>query len=465
RKKLLAALFLIAVVFVVQGAVNAVLARRAEAEAQGIYSNSLTSIIAVARIARDVDQQRIVVDDHVFESAATQMEADERRLAEIRKDIRTASSVYEPLTDLPNEARIWREAQASLARFDAITDEAIRLSRKNLDAEARARMTRALGDYGDLNRLLDELVQLNRTGAREARDRVRALQQKTEAVQLTTRLIGLALLLLVGWWGVREIAEYERQVGTYAAELEQRNRDLDAFAGRVAHDLKNVLGPVMMAPGALRRSSSDPARVREVAEMTERCAHRAEAVIDALLAFSRASVARGSHESGSIRAAVGEVVEELTPVAARLDVTLRVEHLAGVDVACQPGLLHILLANLCGNAVKFLEGQPERSVRISARVEALLCRIDVEDTGPGIPRSAQDHLFDPFYRVEGTRAPGTGIGLATARRIVDSRGGRIAVRSTPGRGSCFSVWLPLAPPHQRLEDRESKGTRQEVSID
>jgi signal transduction histidine kinase len=116
-------------------------------------------------------------------------------------------------------------------------------------------------------------------------------------------------------------------------------------------------------------------------------------------------------------------------------------------------LLHILLANLCGNAVKFLEGQRERRVRISASVDGSSCRIDVEDSGPGIPEPAQEHLFEPFYRVEGSHVPGTGIGLATARRIVESRGGRIAVTSALGQGARFSVWLPLAsPPDDRSAD-------------
>jgi len=143
---------------------------------------------------------------------------------------------------------------------------------------------------------------------------------------------------------------------------------------------------------------------------------------------------------------VKDIIDEISPLAARLDVSVRVEDVPDVQVACSSGLLHILLANLCGNAVKYLEGQRERRVSISANVEDSACRIDVEDTGPGIPRSAQDRVFEPFYRVEGTGVPGSGIGLATSRRIAESRGGRITVTSTLGRGSCFSVWLPLAPP-------------------
>ena len=130
----------------------------------------------------------------------------------------------------------------------------------------------------------------------------------------------------------------------------------------------------------------------------------------------------------------------------RITVSIDAEDIPDVQVRCNAGLLHVILANLCGNAVKYLEGQAERRVRVSAREEGSLCRIEVEDTGPGIPKEAQSKIFQPFFRVEGTHAPGTGIGLATVRRILDARGGRIEVESAEGRGARFIVWLTIAPP-------------------
>jgi signal transduction histidine kinase len=202
---------------------------------------------------------------------------------------------------------------------------------------------------------------------------------------------------------------------------------------------------VSLAPAMLRLSKAEPSRVLEIADRTERSSARATGVVDALLAFSRASRTVEPDEAAGLQETVHAVLEEIGPLVARLDATVELGPLPDVYVRCNPGLLQIVVANLCGNAVKYLDGQSERRVSISARPEGESCRIAIEDTGPGIPREAREKIFEPFFRVEGTRAPGTGIGLATVRRIVDARGGRVNVDSHEGKGSRFEVWLPLAP--------------------
>jgi signal transduction histidine kinase len=351
---------------------------------------------------------------------------------------------------LPGEAASWHETQLILDRFRQGTAEILELSRRHQNPQARVRMSATLGDYKELERDLVELLGFNRAGAADALVELDALQRGTERLQWGVRTAGLLLLIGCGVWGGRRIARYETDLSAYARDLEQRNRDLDAFAGRVAHDLKNALGPIVMTPAMLRQSSERPDKVLQIADRTERCSRKATAVIDALLAFSRAAQGTGSEESGALRPVVRNVVEELAPLAARLEASIEVEDIPDVHLRCSPGLLHIVLANLCGNAVKYLEGQTERRVRVSARGEGSSCRIEVEDSGPGIPKDALGKIFQPFFRVEGTRVPGAGIGLATVRRIVDARGGRIEVASVEGRGSRFIVWLPIA---QAPEDR------------
>ena len=167
-------------------------------------------------------------------------------------------------------------------------------------------------------------------------------------------------------------------------------------------------------------------------------------MLDALLAFSRGGQTLDTAETATLEPVLNSVSEEVTPLATKLAADFRIEAVPDVSLRCSAGLLHIVLANVVGNALKYLAGRPERRVTLSARVDGSDCRIDVADSGPGIPADALEKIFEPFYRVKGTRAEGTGIGLATVRRILDARGGRIAVESVLGVGSTFSIWLPVS---------------------
>jgi PAS domain S-box-containing protein len=108
-------------------------------------------------------------------------------------------------------------------------------------------------------------------------------------------------------------------------------------------------------------------------------------------------------------------------------------------------LLHHITGNLFSNACKY--SPPESPVEVALDYRAPHCILTVRDHGRGIPEDEQARLFDGFYRgsnVENT--PGTGLGLAIARRCAELLGGTIAVRSTAGQGTTFTVTLPLAPP-------------------
>ncbi len=293
---------------------------------------------------------------------------------------------------------------------------------------------------------LDDMAQMHRQKMLET---LKAARQAASVARMLALLVGAVFVtaMLVIWTVVfKKLDRQALRLVETNARLEAANSDLDAFAGRAAHDLRNAIGPILMAPSLLRRTATDSARVLEVADRTESYSTRAIAVIDALLAFSRASKQVEASESGMLRLAVKNVVEESAPMAARIGVTVEVGELPEVVVHCNPGLLHVVLANIYGNSVKYLEGQSEKRVCISAHIEDASCRIEVADTGPGIPKDALQKIFEPFFRIEGVRVAGTGIGLATVRRIVDARGGHIAVKSVEGKGSCFTVWLPIVPP-------------------
>jgi signal transduction histidine kinase len=110
-------------------------------------------------------------------------------------------------------------------------------------------------------------------------------------------------------------------------------------------------------------------------------------------------------------------------------------------VATDPTQLHRVLAILLDNALKYSEAP----VDLSLSREDGRAVISITDRGCGIPEAEIPHIFDRFYRAQGSsRADGTGLGLALAREINDHLGGEIRVQSRPGTGSTFSVTLPLA---------------------
>ena len=228
-------------------------------------------------------------------------------------------------------------------------------------------------------------------------------------------------------------------------QLEQQNRDLDAFAGRVAHDLRNAMAPIALAASVLRSPSADPERIAALADRIEASSRKSMLVINALLALARAGQPLDASASTELLPAIGAALAELDDPVSRqgIDLSVRVE--PGLRVRCDPGLLHVVLANLIGNAVKYVGCHPgPRAVVVSAAVAGQRIEIAVADTGPGIPLAEQSRIFEPFYRAKDAGAVGTGIGLATVERIMRSQGGSVAVESDGVSGATFRVRLPRA---------------------
>jgi signal transduction histidine kinase len=101
-----------------------------------------------------------------------------------------------------------------------------------------------------------------------------------------------------------------------------------------------------------------------------------------------------------------------------------------------------LVANLADNAIKYARGGGRVVIRAAAHSAKV--RVEVEDDGPGLPPNLAERVFEPFVRGAGREIPGLGLGLATVKRLAEAHGGRVGVRSEPGRGSTFWFELPRA---------------------
>ncbi|HEX9102395.1 MAG TPA: HAMP domain-containing sensor histidine kinase, partial [Polyangia bacterium] len=221
--------------------------------------------------------------------------------------------------------------------------------------------------------------------------------------------------------------------------LEEANADLEAFAGRVAHDLRNPLVPILSGSQIIEQANVAPP-VRRTAERIERSAKRLSSMIDMLLDFSRLT-APNEPTACDVAPIVGDVVEGFQEKARAQGVTL-VATCEEVRAACEPIVLASPLQNLIDNALKYghrAGEQPVIEVRGYQRADMVI--IEVEDRGPGIDAAAAEDLFRAFRRgVDG--GEGVGLGLATARRLVEARSGSIGLRVGRYGGALFQIRLP-----------------------
>ncbi|HEU0093121.1 MAG TPA: GAF domain-containing sensor histidine kinase [Vicinamibacteria bacterium] len=235
-----------------------------------------------------------------------------------------------------------------------------------------------------------------------------------------------------------------------AAERAAKARD--ELMAVVAHDLKNPLNTIQLALRALLDSdgSGDDeggkrALERHALGAIQRAADRMYRLIHDLLDVARADAGRLWIQPAPADPEVllREALEAHCQVAAAKGVTLE----AAADeplpsVLADRERIAQVFSNLIGNALKFTPGGGRVSVRGWRATPGV--RFAVEDTGPGIPRDQQPHVFDRFWQATNAPAMGTGLGLSIAKAIVEGHGGSIKVDSAPGQGTRFEFSLPMA---------------------
>jgi signal transduction histidine kinase len=205
-----------------------------------------------------------------------------------------------------------------------------------------------------------------------------------------------------------------------------------------------------------RRGSLTPDRREILLGRASRTLQRVSQLVDGLLILARSGTKPPTDASSDVGLVVGDVVEELAPLAREKEIELRVERLDPCVAACSPGVLTSILSNLVGNALKFMGDSPVRHVGIRVLELGPRVRMEVADTGPGVPDGYRQRIFEPYFRATPSSAPGLGLGLATVRRMVEAHGGRVGLEA-PGVGSLFWFELPLGGAEPRVELRPGNG--------
>ncbi|WP_207482917.1 ATP-binding protein [Arenibaculum pallidiluteum] len=228
-------------------------------------------------------------------------------------------------------------------------------------------------------------------------------------------------------------------------EAERANQSKSRFLAAASHDLRQPLQSAILFAGALARNmAGDPARAEQFQHL-ERSLDTLKGLLDALLDVSRldAGVIEPTIEQFRISGLLDHIRAAYAHVAAARSLSWDVTG-SGATVRSDPTLLGRMLRNLVENAFKYTE---RGGVELHCQESDGTLRLEVCDTGPGIPAYSLDAIFEEFHQLgnpERDRQHGLGLGLSIVRRLGILLEHRIDVRSEPGKGSVFSVDVPLA---------------------
>lgn len=274
---------------------------------------------------------------------------------------------------------------------------------------------------------------------------------------------GTVLTVESHWTLVRDDGGAPRSILTINTDVTQRKRleqqqlraqrleSIGTLAGGIAHDLNNVLAPILLSIDLLREGETDPDR-QDTLTTIAASAERGAAMVSQVLSFARGLEGRRSEVD--VRLLVQDLVRIMRETFPR---NITIDQQVGDDIRpiqADPTQLHQVLLNLCVNARDAMTDGGRLTVRaantemndhdVSMNIEARVgphVSFDVEDTGTGMSRDVMEKIFDPFFTTKDT-GKGTGLGLSTSLAIVKGHGGFIRVYSEAGKGSRFRLYLP-----------------------
>lgn len=235
-----------------------------------------------------------------------------------------------------------------------------------------------------------------------------------------------------------KLAHYLSASAVSARNLRKEKDRIKTLIADISHQTKTPLANVLLYTQLLEEQAPD---CREYTAALSGQARKLQSLIDALVKTSRLEA--GVLVLRPVRRPLGPMLEEavvqFAPRAAEKGLALTLEP-AAAEAVFDPKWTAEAVCNLIDNAVKYT---PAGSVTVSAHSYELFARIDVADTGPGIPEEELVNIFQRFYRGAGApNTEGVGVGLYLVRQIAEGQGGFVKVFSRPGRGTKFSLYLP-----------------------
>lgn len=244
----------------------------------------------------------------------------------------------------------------------------------------------------------------------------------------------------------------------------QRLENLGMLSSEIAHDLNNVIQPILMSSDILRESVND-SKLRNIADMINQSARRGTELVQQILTFSKGLKSKKSYVN------TVEIVEEVASIAQRtFPDTVKVDYEADENINSIYGVrtqIDQVLMNLIVNArdavrneghiyIKAENFKPDdnfMSGHNTSEYDSYI-RLSVKDSGSGIAPEIIDRIYEPFFTTKG-RESGTGIGLSTCKRVIEEHDGFMEVKSEPGVGTEFIVYLPSSAPAEETTNAGS----------
>jgi signal transduction histidine kinase len=406
--------------------------------AASIVSSSETTIYHLSAMRSSLRRFEVLLDDYVDQDPIRKVKRVE--IVQLRDDIVRAWASYESQPSYTGEHDLWTQIDDRLRRLNVLVADC-------LDAMASGHIGDALQNIDDqIKPLVDALDDELAAVAELNWSRGRALASEIEALGRRSLLLAVVLDALCVLLTAASAALLVRAERRHRRALEERADELELFSGRVAHDILSPLNPVALSLDLIGRQPHLEDRARNALARAQNSLGRVRQLVDDLWAFARSGARPEPDAHVEVTEVVRAVADEVRPIVEQANAEIRIEPVPGVQVRCSAGVLASLVGNLVRNALTHMADARDRAVTVRVLDRGVVVRVEVEDSGPGIPAPLQGTIFEPYVRGSPGGMPGLGLGLATVKRFAERHGGRVGLESRAGIGSRFWFELPKAGP-------------------
>ena len=440
-RRLVAVMVSVVVAFLAATAVSQCNERRIASRVVGISDDTTPGVQLMIVAASNVRAMQRDVD--LLEAEPPRVDELRAQLASERHELDATLASYLALPMFPGEDELIAAVHTALGGFDSLLDASPGVPGRSELRELHRQLAIADG-------ALDRIVTSNALQGRQLGLEIERIRSRSGL--LVWLLDGLSVLLAVAAMvlalgqlrrTMRNLEAAREIVEKRVSELSTQVDELGNFAGRVAHDVMSPLTNVMFSLELVKDACAHDEMARRAIERGFSSVLRVRALVDGLFAFARAG---GKPEKGvttAVEPVVTGVIDALASEAALNRIELTVAAVPDVRVSCSTGVLTSLVSNLVHNAIRHMGDAAERRIEVRVIDLGKDCRVEVEDTGPGIPAGQEDRIFDPYVQL-GQRNRGLGLGLATVDRLVRAHGGAVGVVPAPGHGARFWFELPVS---------------------